>query len=693
MIHIFLGLAFATVFGLTGGDEAAFPVVEGTGRGAKAAPDGAALAVDFEKVQWPTVNWALTKPADWKPFGFLIVELSNPGPRTVEAHVRIDDSPEADGRKHCRTARGAVPPGETVRLAVDFASADPETLGMRAGPPISDAHSTIAQGDPAFDRGHVVAVKLFLNQPEQAERLIVRSARLAPPRSLDGIVDRFGQYTGGDWPGKVREEAELVRRRENEAAELTRIKALPGRDKFGGWADGPRQTSTGFFRTERVNGVWWLVDPEGSLFFSSGVDCLHPSSETRITGRESMFTWLPEPGDPLTACYGTTGKAIRGPAGPGKTFDFYQANLRRKYGEDFRDAWQDVSLRRLPSWGFNTVGNWSDWSFHRNGRVPYVATVGIFGDHARVASGSDYWGRMHDPFDPQFAENAAKAIGPLARSIQGDPWCVGVFVDNELSWGEGGSEAGRYGLAIGALSAKPDSPAHRAFLDLLKKRHQTIEKFNTSWNTKFTSWDELDRAGYAPHAPFAPGQTADLGDFVLELASRYFEVVRGTLKKADPDHLYLGCRFAWRTPEAVSAASKYCDVVSFNIYQKRIGPKDWASLNDLEKPSIIGEFHVGALDRGMFHTGLVSARDQAERAQIFREYVASVIDHPTLVGCHWFQYADQALTGRALDGENYNIGMVSITDSPYPEMIAAARDVHSGMYTRRAQIPLPRPEK
>ncbi|MFO0960004.1 MAG: beta-galactosidase [Isosphaeraceae bacterium] len=629
-------------------------------------------------------------PADWKPFGFLVVELSNPGPRPVEAHIRIDDSAEADGLKHCRTARGVVPPGSVARLAVDFTASNPEALGMRAGPPLPGALLATAHGDPKFDRGHIVAVKLFLNQPAQAERLVVRSATLLPARSLDGIVDRFGQYAGAEWPGKLREEAELVRRREDEAAELTRIKAMPGRDKFGGWADGPKQDATGFFRTERVGGVWWLVDPEGRLFFSSGVDCLRPGSETRVTGRESMFAWLPKPGDPLAACFGATGRAVRGTAGPGKTFDFYQANLRRKYGDDFRDSWQDVSLRRLPSWGFNTVGNWSDWSFYRNGRVPYVATVGIYGDHARVASGSDYWGQMHDPFDPKFAEDVAKAIAPVAKAIQGDPWCVGVFVDNELSWGADG-EAGRYGLALGALAARPDSPAHRAFLDLLRKRYGSIDKLNASWNSKFESWDELDRAGYSPKPPFA--NTADLGDFVVELANRYFEAVRGALKKADPDHLYLGCRFAWRTREAISAAAKHCDVVSFNIYKERVDPQEWAYLNDLGKPAIIGEFHAGALDRGMFHTGLVSARDQADRARIFREYLSSVIDHPALVGCHWFQYADQALTGRALDGENYNIGLVTITDTPYPEMVAAARDIHSGLYTRRAQVPPPPAEK
>ena len=128
--------------------------------------------------------------------------------------------------------------------------------------------------------------------------------------------------------------------------------------------------------------------------------------------------------------------------------------------------------------------------------------------------------------------------------------------------------------------------------------------------------------------------------------------------------------------EAIAAAAQVCDVVSFNIYQREVDPKEWAFLNDLGKPAIIGEYHVGATDSGMFHTGLVSAADQDERAAVFAGYLRSVIDHPALVGCHWFQYADQPLTGRALDGENYNIGFVTVADTPYPEMLRAARDVH-----------------
>jgi hypothetical protein len=65
---------------------------------------------------------------------------------------------------------------------------------------------------------------------------------------------------------------------------------------------------------------------------------------------------------------------------------------------------------------------------------------------------------------------------------------------------------------------------------------------------------------------------------------------------------------------------------------------------------IIGEFHFGALDRGMFHPGLKQERDQPHRAELYRSYVQSALAHPLIIGTHWFQYGDQSTTGRG-DGE------------------------------------------
>jgi len=161
--------------------------------------------------------------------------------------------------------------------------------------------------------------------------------------------------------------------------------------------------------------------------------------------------------------------------------------------------------------------------------------------------------------------------------------------------------------------------------------------------------------------------------------------IRDALKKYDPNHMYLGTRFAGYTEESVEAGAEFCDVMSFNIYRPRVEPSQWSFLDNLGKPVIAGEFHMGALDRGMFHTGLVDTRDQEARAEMFMDYVRSVVDNPVFVGCHYFKYNDEPLTGRPGDGENYSIGFTTVTDGLYPEMIKAAKTVSGEMYKRRSR--------
>ena len=66
----------------------------------------------------------------------------------------------------------------------------------------------------------------------------------------------------------------------------------------------------------------------------------------------------------------------------------------------------------------------------------------------------------------------------------------------------------------------------------------------------------------------------------------------------------------------------------------------------------------------MLHTGLVAAANQDGCGELYAQYIRSVAEHPNFVGCHWFEYVDQPLTGRHMDGENYSIGLVSVVDVP-----------------------------
>ncbi len=235
-------------------------------------------------------------------------------------------------------------------------------------------------------------------------------------------------------------------------------------------------------------------------------------------------------------------------------------------------------------------------------------------------------------------------------------------------------------LALAALASPADQPAKRAFAEDLQSKYMTIESLNAQWGTDYPSWDGLLASTSLPDRQKTE---ADLQAFSSRTAREYFRQVRQEVKAVAPHQLYLGCRFAWVNPLAVGAAVDYCDVVSYNLYRRSV--VDFKLPVEADVPLIIGEFHFGAMDRGLFHPGLVEVASQQYRAKGYKDYVEGALRHPQFVGCHWFKYRDEHTTGRPLDGENYNVGFVDIADTPYIELVEAISEVGAELYQYRLE--------
>jgi hypothetical protein len=628
---------------------------------------------------WP--GFTLRAPEgkwDLSPYAQVIVRVRNIDTNMLAVSCRVDNE-GADGTRNCLTGSRKIEPGaeENIIVPLRWYSDDKmlgKLFGMR-GYPVS------AGGDGTIDPGRINQILVFLTKPSRDHVFEVTSIKAAGVRTKPTawasdaspffpFIDTFGQYRHKIWPGKAVSQEDLAARREAEAQEL---KANPGPsdwDKFGGWSTGPALKATGFFRTEKVRGKWWLVDPEGHLFFSHGIDCVRMLDITPIDERDSWFEGFPGT-LPDFAQFNSTGYALKGHYA-GKTpkcFSFAAANLKRKYGPEWKQACPEVIHHRLRSWGLNTIANWSDLEIGLMRRTPYTDTIGS--GRTRNLEGSEgYWGKFPDVFDASFTNSLRRAMEGKTGKSAGDPWCIGYFSDNEMSWGD------ELSLAVAALESPPDQAAKRAFIADLKTKYTEIEKLNQAWGTAHASWDGLleDRKG-----PDVQKAREDLGAFYTQVAERYFRLVREAIREKAPQQLYLGCRFAWVNSRAAKAAAKFCDVVSYNLYQR--GVADFRFNGQADVPLIIGEFHFGALDRGMFHTGLVPVESQAARAQAYKDYVLGALRHPQFVGCHWFQYQDEPVTGRVYDEENYQIGFVDVADTPYAETIAASREVARQLYS------------
>jgi hypothetical protein len=428
-------------------------------------------------------------------------------------------------------------------------------------------------------------ITIFKARPDQAMHFSVDNIRAIgeyqPPAEqrlqsdFFPFVDPFGQYMHADWPGKTKSQADIDLQLLTELKDLAANRGPSDWNRYGGWAAGPRLESTGRFHTQKLDGKWWFVDPEGRLFWSQGITGVRLSQSTQTWKRENYFSEIHERGD------------------------FRLANLKRKFGDDWQAEATEQTHTRLRSWGINTMANWSSPDVYRVRRTSYVVAMGS-GINKTVPLQLD---------EDAFRKIAMKRINAVTvADFKDDPWCLGIFVDNELRWPNKNVEA---------------------------------------------------------------------------VAETYYKVVSELLDELAPDVLYLGSRIhgSGNPRVAYRVASKYCDVVSMNRYQLAIVQEDLPP-GSVDKPMIIGEFHFGALDRGLLHTGLKGVSNQQQRAAAYTDYVRQALENDRIVGVHWFQLTDQLVTGRG-DGECYQIGFLDIVDRPYPEMIKASRKLGEYLYQYR----------
>jgi agarase len=438
--------------------------------------------------------------------------------------------------------------------------------------------------------------------------------------------------------------------------------------------------ASGFYGVKQVEGRWYLVDPQGNLFFSTGV--------TTVDFNQDII-------------HGTTVQP-------------YGGTCQAKYGSV--DAWRKAVAASLFGWGFNTLGAWSDTAIAKvdvDGRhLAYTPVLALgAGFVSAKVKGGQAWlkGIFPDVFDPDFPTYCQARAQKSCAPHKDDPNLLGWFTDNEMRWGpdwRGGDE-----LLVTFLNLPPHTPGRDAALHLLQARYPEVAQFNAVWGTSLASWDDtaqpvkfvtppgaVRKAVIAQNADVArttgnanaAAFIADCDAFLTLLADRYFHVVRDAIKTADPNHLVIGCRFARvPAPPAIVAAARYMDVISANCYTYDPTPA-LTTYAAQKKPILIGEFAFRARDSGMPNTqGAGPLVDtQQERADAFAAYVRAALAQPALVGYQWFEHADEPKEGR-FDGENSNYGLVNIHDDPYVVLVTKMTEINRQALALHQQAPVP----
>ena len=478
----------------------------------------------------------------------------------------------------------------------------------------------------------------------------------------DKRVDEMGQYIPKQWEGKY-DSAETMcadlRALYEEAKGAPDRFADPDWDEYGGYAPLSFE-ATGYFRSEKKDGRWWLVTPAGHAFFSNGVDCVGLAAG-RTTGLEPYFTWLPEKDDPL---YGECWEHSRGI----DLYDFFKSNLIRAFGKEWFVPWATIVKYRMKAWGLNTIGNWSDKAFIDWSGLPYVWPLRDFPE-TKTAIFRDF----PDVFDDEYRENS-KIFAKQLEEFAGDKNMIGYFMRNEPTWAfvEGVCIAEEMLANPGRFTSKD------IFISVMREKYAHIAAFNAAWNVEFDSFDDL-RKPMTKAKGLSPTAAEDLENFSYTMYKAYNSIPAIACKAVDPHHMNLGMRYGYISQPGVVAGWEHLDVFSINSYFVSPYDQTQQACEYMDLPVMVGEYHFGSLEGGLTATGLRAVAKQRDRADAYRYFLEQGAAHPHFVGAHYFTLYDQAALGR-FDGENYQIGMVDVAQRPYRDFTDCLAQCHSAAY-------------
>jgi agarase len=424
-------------------------------------------------------------------------------------------------------------------------------------------------------------------------------------------------------------------------------------DYSGSGFEGVRGRKTGFFHVEEHGGRWWMIDPRGHGFFNVGTDHV-----------DFKVHWCEKLG-----------------------YAPYHRNAKKRHGSE--EKWAASTVARLKAWGFNALGTNSGRSVRYKG-LPHTEFLGLGVGFTSVDAITERttWTGFPNVFSPKWPRWCDKRARAMCVPNRDDPWLIGYFIDNELEW-----HAWTAGSPFEESFKKPRGhSAKTALVDLLTSRHPTAESFNRAWGTRVADLDELHDMT-TPPKPATDAARADERAFIRLCAERYFSVAEAAIRKHDPNHMILGCRYAGGGPDIMDIAGRHVDIFSINCYRRvdlETGVMTDGFEDELRKwhaqvkrPFIITEWSFPALDAGLpcKHGAGQRVPTQKDKAFAFTAFQKLLFSTPFMVGSNYFMWADEPELGiSSTFPEDSNYGLVDVNDDPYKLLTEAAAALHGHVY-------------
>ncbi len=392
--------------------------------------------------------------------------------------------------------------------------------------------------------------------------------------------------------------------------------------RYGGRLD-KRDKATGFYYTKKIDGRWWVIDPDGYYFIHNAMNALSMGTSDR---NKEAFAKL----------YGT------------------------------ETNWITKTQQLLKDNGFNGTGAWSNTKVLTQSPLqatkPLAYTINLdfmsaYGDKRggtyAVPGHKGYPNNVIFVFDPAFetfADNHAKKLA----ANKDDKNLFGYFSDNEMP------------LGIKNLDG---------YLTLPNKEdagYLVAKKWIDERGVKADALTDADRLA-----------------FLSVVAEKYFSIVANAIKKYDPNHMYLGCRFHGQQgnfAELWKVGGKYIDAISMNYYNawtpdQKLMAK-WESWSG--KPFMITEWYVKGDDSGLENTAGAGwvVKTQEDRGLFYQNFTLGLLESKNCVGWHWFKYMDNdpLQKGAELSNTNANKGVINNFYEVYAPLMNRMKALNFQMY-------------
>jgi len=523
------------------------------------------------------------------------------------------------------TCLAATSDGETQRLYIDgkleAEQKQRAALGFNGQPLLMGAG---LGGKPAL-KGRLGELRLYSRALTADEiRALFEAGRPAygaesPVTSVsrDGtvIVETHGSNpeTSGPWREQP---TRLLEKLDGYAASGDRAKL----NKYGGSLDLPREKATGFFRTQKIGGRWWLIDPEGCRFYHVGINTVC------------------EPRD-----------------------------VKKKFGSP--EQWAEKVTTQFRDAGFNGLGNGSSgrlqkveqpliWVRRHNFLFAFAREKGL----VEAASGTQgFPNRCMPVFHPEFPA-FCEAYGTALAATANDPTLLGIMTENEIQCPV--DLLDRY---LAADVTNPDlKPGHDAALAWLTAKKGAADLKGVTRRDRYEFIAYAFERYYRIVTPIV--RKHDPNHLYLGSRINYSEGEFDNpwfWKMLAPYHDVVSVNYYGRwgvQAEELGDWAKWAD--------RPILFTEWYAKAMDAVPPLANTHGAG----WVVHT-------QEDRARYYQHFALSALETKSVVGWHFFKYLDDPPESKALDNlGGANKGMFDVYGQPYRPVLDRARAVNREVY-------------